>query len=224
MEFQDKNSNPIAPYATRNRDLVDIPVLWKWAAQGKIFEASANGLMDAGVATVATLDDITPTFALQSPAGATILVIPLQLKVTLTVDGNGATELIVTFTKPAGLCATSMTLSGTAMTSKHCNYRTGGAAKAAQQATALHTVTASALLSADHVEYDRRQAIDQVLTTGLIALGEGPSNCQVYDLTKPAPHILTSGAAMLVYADNTTTDALVKAYMMWAEVTEDDLV
>ena len=219
------NNNNVATVArvTANRDIVVAPNLWKWAVQGKIFEASANGLMDAGVATVATLDDITPTFSLQAPSSTSLLVIPLLLKVTLTVDGNGATELIVTFTKPAGLCATTMTLSGTAMTSKHALYRKNPALTA-QQATALYTVTASALVSADHVEYDRRQAIDAVLTTGLIALGEGPSNCQTYDLTKPVPHILTSGAAMLVYADNTTTDALVKCYMMWAEVEEADLV
>ena len=222
-DFSNNNTTPTIARTTANRDLVVAPNIWKWVTEGKVFEASANGLMDAGVATVATLDDITPTFSLQAPSSTSLLVIPLQPKVTLTVDGNGATELIVTFTKPAGLCATSMTLSGTAMTSKHALYRKNPALTA-QQATALYTVTASALLSADHVEYDRRQAVDAVLTTGLVALGQGPSNCHVYDLIQPAPHILTSGAAMLVFADNTTTDALVKCYMMWAEVTEADLV
>ncbi len=219
------NNNSVATTArvTAKRDQVTIPNIWKWAVEGKVFEASCNGLLDAGIAATATLDDITPQFSLQAPSSTSLLVIPLMLKVTLTVDGNGATDLMITFTKPAGLCATTMTLSGTAFTSKHCLYRKNPALTA-PLATVLYTVTASALVSADHVEFDKREAIDAVLTTGLVAFGEGPSNCQVYDLTKPAPHILTSGAAMLVYVDNTTTDALAKCYMMWAEVTEDDLI
>jgi hypothetical protein len=208
---------------TANRDLVTMPDLYKWVAEGKVFEAG-QGLEDTGVAAAASVADTTATFSLQSPASTTVLVIPIILKVALTNDGSALSQLAVCFTKPAGLCATILTLSGTALTSKHAGYKKNPALTA-QQATALYTVTPSALVAADYVEYDRSIAIDAALTTGLPNFGDGPSNVKTYKfLEEGAPHIMSSGAAMLVYVVNSTTDALAKCYMMWAEVTEDDLI
>ncbi len=220
-DFQDKYSVQAAR-VTGNRDIVSVPTLWKWSAEGKVFEAGM-GLEGSAAPAIASIDVLYPVFSLQAPSSTSLLVIPILLKVALMVDGNALTELSVTFTKPAGLCATSLTLSGTAMTSKHALYRKNPALTA-QQATALYTVTSSALVAADYVEYERRIAIDTVLTAGLVAM-DGPSNVfKANFLAEGAPHIMTSGAALLVYVRNSTTDATAKAYMMWAEVTEADLV
>lgn len=221
-DFQDKNNVAQAARVTGERDIVSIPSLWKWTVKGKVFEAGA-GLEDTAIAMYASINDQYPTFALQAPASTTLLVIPLLLKVAVTVDGSALTELSVAFTKPAGLCATVLTISGTAFTSKHALYRSGGAAQTEQQAKATYTNTLSALVAADFVEYERRIAEDALLTTSKPAM-DGPSNVfKANFLAEGAPHIMTSGAAMLVYAKNSTTDALAKCYMQWAELSIDDL-
>jgi hypothetical protein len=222
-DFTNSNNIPFPARVTDNRDVITMPTLWKWVAQGKVFEAGL-GLEDAAKASIASIDDIYPVFSLQAPTSTTLLVIPILLKVGLAADGNALTEFSVAFTKPAALCATALTLSGTAMTSKHALYRKNPALTA-QQATALFTVTASALVAADYVEYDRSIAVDAALTTGLVNFGEGPSNVKTYRfLDEGSPHVMTSGAAMLVYVKNGDTNATSKAYMQWAEVTEADLV
>lgn len=221
-DFTNNNSVATTARVTANRDQVTIPTLWKWAAQGKVFEAGF-GLEDTAKAAIASIVATTPTFSLQSPSSTSLLVIPILLKVALTDDGSALEELSVAFTKPAGLCATSMTISGTTLTSKHALYRKNPALTA-QQATALFTVTVSALVAADYVEYERRIVANGALTTGLPNMS-GPSNVFTAKLLSPEEiHIMTSGAAMLVYTKNGTTDALSKCYMMWAEVEEADLV
>ena len=85
-------------------------------------------------------------------------------------------------------------------------------------------VTASALVAADYATYDYLLPVDALLTTGKVALGGGPSNVHTWRFLKDGyPHILTSGAAMLIFASNSTTDATAKCYIQWAEVTIDDL-
>ena len=223
MSDFNNNANVARPArVTANRDIVTVPTLWKWAAQGKVFEAGM-GMEDTAVSTLAAIADITASCSLQAPTASTTLVIPILLAVSLTVDGNALTELSVSFTKPSGLTGTALTLSGTALTSKHCVYQTNPA-KTAQTATALSAVTVSVLVAADYVEYQRKIAIDAVLTTGLVAMG-GPSNVATINfLQEGAPHIMTSGAAMLVTVKNGTTDGKFKPYIQWAEVTIDDLL
>ena len=222
-DFTNNNGVETKARVTANRDIVGLASLFKWAAEGKIFEAGA-GLEDTAIAAYASINDQYPTFALQAPSSTTLLVIPILLKVALTDDGSALSELSVAFTKPAGLCATTLTISGTAFTSKHVQYRKNPALTA-QQATATYTNTLSALVAADFVEYDRSIAINAALTTGLVNFGGGPSNVKTYRfLQEGAPHIMASGAAMLVYVKNSTTDALAKCYMQWAELSVDDLV
>lgn len=223
-DFQDRNDVAQAARVTGAGDLVSMQTLFRWAVEGKVFEAG-YGCEDTAIALDTTLADTTPLFSLQAPASASLLVIPLMLKLTITNDGNSATVYEVAFTKPAGLCAVSggLTLSGTALTSKHCVYQTSPA-QTAQQATALSNVTAAALVAADYISYHFGSAVDALLTTGKVAMGEGPSNVHTWSFLKDGfPHILTSGAAMLVYGQNSTTDAAALCYMQWAEVTKDDL-
>jgi len=224
-DLKDRNDVPQAGGVNGKRDIIVAPNLYRWAAEGKVFEAG-YGLEDTAIDSEgsATVNATTATFSLQAPSSSSLLVIPLLLKLCITTEGGAVAYYQLMFTKPAGLCATSMTLSGTALTSKHCLYRTGGEAKAVQQSTALSTVTVSALVAADYVSYHRATIADNSLTTLLPAMGTGPSNVQTFNFMQDGvPHIMTSGAAMIVYAYNATTDTAYTAYMQWAEVTKDDL-
>jgi hypothetical protein len=223
------NNNVAQPARTNfNREVVTQKNLLRWLAQGKIFEAGV-GVEDTASDSQAALDDTKATYALQSPSSSSILVIPLLLKLMMIADGGALTAIDVAFTKPAGLCATPLTLSGRAMTSIHCMYQ-ASPALASPSASALYGVattfqlTASALVAADYVLYDHRHIIDAAITTGLPVLGSGPTNVQTWNfMNDGSPHILTSGAAMLVYINTGTTDSTFQPYMQWAEVTLDDL-
>ncbi len=220
---QDRNNVPQTIRVSGERDVITSPSLLRWAVEGKVFEAG-YGLEDTAIDSESTVNDITATFSLQAPAAKNLLVIPILLKLCLTDDGGALQVFQVSFTKPAALCATVLTLSGTALTSKHCLYRTGGAAIAEQQASALSTVTVSALVAADYISYHRGNSINSALTSGLVTMGSGPSNVQTFRfLEEGAPHILTSGAAMLIDTSTASTDSKWTAYMQWAEVTENDL-
>jgi hypothetical protein len=221
MDFENRHGAAQRAKLTGSGDILSSSTLMRWAVEGKVFEAG-YGLEDTAIAMDTTWADTTPIFSLQAPASSSLIVIPLKLKLMVHDDGNALTLFGVAFTKPAGLCDTTMTLSGTALTSKHCCYRTNPA-QTAQQSTALSNVTASALLAADYIAYHYGNAIDAMLTTGLANMG-GPQNVQTWNFLKDGlPHMMTSGAAMLVYVDNGTTDANCTAYMQWAEVTKDDL-
>jgi len=220
-DFTNNVGTPNTARITANRDLVTTPTLWKWAAQGKVFEAGL-GMEDTAIATLAAVNDQTASCSLQAPVSTTTLVIPILAKIAIMNDGSALSQISASFTKPSGLTATAMTLSGTAMTSKHCLYRTGGAAKASQTATALTVVTVSALVAADYVEYARDQADDAFLTNATSQVGYAT---MTYNFLKEgAPHIMTSGAALLISVLNSTTDGTFKPYLMWAEVTIDDLL
>lgn len=201
--------------------------VFRWTMEGKIFEAGF-GAGDSAIALDATYADITPLFSLQAPASSSVLVIPIITKLAIVDDGNSITIYSLTFTKPAGLCNTALVLSGgTALTSKHDMYRTDPE-QTAQQATAFSNLTATALIASDYIAYHYGAAIDAVLTTGLVGLGDGPSNVHTWnffdeDFVEGFPHILTSGAAQLIYGQNSTVDATALCYFQWAEVTEDDL-
>jgi len=221
-DFQDRNSVAQAARVSGVGNLITSSTLLRWAIEGKVFEAGF-GAEDTATSIEAALNDTTPAFSLQAPASSTLLVIPLVAKVALVTVGGAAHKVLLAFTKPAGLCATALTLSGTAFTSKHAVYRTSPP-QTAQDALVLYNVTASALVAADYITYDYKIATAATLTTGLVALGEGPSNVQTWDFLEDGfPHLMSSGAAMLIYCSSDTTDAAAMSYLKWAEVTKDDL-
>jgi hypothetical protein len=228
-DFLNNSDVAMAARVTSARDVVSSSNLLKWLAQGKIFEAGA-GVEDTASDSQAALDDTKATFALQSPAGTNTLVIPLTLKLMMVADGGALTAIDVAFTKAAGLCATVNTLSGRAMTSIHCMFQTNPT-KNTPKASALYGVattfqlTSAALVAADYVLYDHRHIIDAAISTGLPVAGTGPTNVQTYNfLQDGVPHILSAGAAMLVYINTGTSDSTFQPYMQWAEVSIDDLL
>lgn len=221
-DLKDRSDVPQAGGVTGKRDIIVSPNIYRWAVEGKIFEAGF-GLEDTAINSSTTVADTTPTFALQAPNSAALLVVPILLKLFITADGGGLQTYAVSFTKPSGLCATSMTLSGTALTSKHSSYR-ANPAPTSQQAIALSGVTASALVAADYVQYHGGHSVDAAITSGLVTMGSGPSNAHIFSFLKEgAPHIMTSGAAMLVHCDTTSSASTWTCFMQWAEVTKDDL-
>lgn len=222
-DFTDNNNVAQSARVTGNRNVVTLPAMWKWLAQGKIFEAGL-GPEDTPVDSEAALADITATFSLQSPSAAKPLVIPLFVKFMMIADGGALSNFQLAFTKPAALCATALTLSGTALTSKHSLYRTNPK-QTEQTAEALSTVTVSVLVAADYISYHFSHLIDSVLTSGLVALGSGPSN--VHDLRflqDGLPHIMTAGAAMLMNCYTGTSDSTWFPYIQWAELELADLL
>lgn len=223
MAFQNRTGVDKSGRVNGANDLVTSSNLWRWVMEGKVFEAG-YGLEDAAITSEGAVNDLNVAYSLQSPAASDLLVIPIILKIQIVADGSSLTTFQVLFTKPAELCATKLAISsGTALTSKHCLYRTNPALQT-QRATTLSASTSTALVAADYVSYHRGTAINALLTTGLPTLGEGPSNVQTFRfLDEGAPHILTSGAAMMVHVNDAATDTTSTVYMQWAEVTEDDL-
>ena len=219
-DYQNDNSVAQAARVTANRDVVVAPNILKWAVQGKIFEAGL-GLEDTEVNSQATIADITGTFSLQAPSASAVLVVPILARLIMKTEGGAAPSAHVTITKPSGLTATALTLSGTAMTSKHSVYRTNPA-QTSQQATALYgdAITVSVLVAADYVLVNALYLQDNLITAGTSPL----LPYDVYTMAKDGPHVLTSGAAMIIYISTATLDSAWFPYFKWAELTEDDLV
>ena len=228
-DFQDKNGTAQGAFVTGERDVVVVPNYLKWLAEGKIFEAGF-GAEDTAADSQAALVATTPSFALQAPEAEEPIVVPIMLKLMCTADGGALSQFQVLFTKPARLCATVLAVSTTRdLTSKHNMYRSNPPQKA-QEAKAYYgqattfDITVSALVAADYVSYELRHVADALLTTLTPALGDGPSNVQTYRfLEDGVPHLLTNGAAMLVYIYTGTSDSTWFPYMQWAELTEKDL-
>lgn len=226
-DFKDRLGAPQPAQVTGKGDVIVAPNFWRWLAQGKVHEAGF-GLEDVDdqEESQASLNATLATYALQAPVADSPIIVPILLKLMMSNDGAALTNYQVVFTKPAALCATKLALSGgSPLTSKHCLYRTNPP-RTKQEATAIYgdPITVSALVAADYISYHFGHVINEVLTTGLVALGDGPSNVQTFRFLKEGvPHLLTQGAAMLVYIYTTSTDSVVAAYMQWAELNEDDL-
>jgi hypothetical protein len=220
-DFKTRLNVPVSGGVTGNRDLITSPNLFRWLMEGKIFEAGMGGESTA-IASSDALLETEPQITLQAPKNDT-LIIPIQLRLAVVADGGALTNWQVAFTKAAASCATSLTLSGTACHHiSNCNT----AFLTSPEATALYgdKITSSALVVGDYVSYHYGAAIDALLTTGLVTLGNGPSNVSTYNfLDDGAPHILANGAAMLVYTYTGTSDSTWTYYMQWAEVKAADL-
>jgi len=219
---------PKAANVTRNGDLISGNTLLKWLAQGKLFEAGFAP-EDTAADSQAAIDDTLATFALQA-GGSNKIIIPLFLRLAMVAEGGALGRADVVFTKPAGLCATALTLTGgRAMTSIHNMYRTspsqnGPTATALYGAATTFAITVSALVAADYVDYQRRSWIDNAISVGLPMLGGGTSDALEWNFMQQVPRGLTAGAAMLVYINTGTSDSTWFPYIQWAEVDAEDLL
>lgn len=230
-DFKDNDNVPRPARVTGNGDLVILDSYWKWLAQGKVFEAG-TGIQTAADLTqgeaAVTPDDVKATFALVAPAGETPLVLPLFFKVMFEAeDSAAAPDSQLIFTKSAGECAAVLALSGRDMTVEGCMYK-ANPVKKGPAASPLHGVastfllTVSALVDGDAIIYDYWVG---AAATNVTAPVTGSSQQRTHDFMHDAiPHILTSGAAMILYISGDTGDALVHPYIQWAELEPDDLL
>ncbi len=229
-DFQNNADVARAGRVTGNRDVVTSPNILKWLAEGKIFEAG-HGLQsdeaNSQAETTLTPDDVKATFALQAPGGADTLVIPLVFKCMWQAEGSSATDMQLIFTKSSGECATTLALSGRAMLNAgQCLY-SASPVKASPKASALYGVATTFLLTVTALTIDDQCMYDYIVMADNNVAAPLPGAANTYEryfLNEGAPHILTSGAAMIFYISATGGDASIHPYIQWAEVTEDDLL
>jgi len=216
-DFKDRSNNPQAGGVTGERDLITHPSLLKWVAEGKVWCAGV-GAENAGIDSAASLDDTTPTFALIAPSNSTTLVVPILVRVGIHTEGGALAQINVAVTRAASDCATTLAVTGTAMTAIQ-NKRAGNTGS--PESSALYTCTSSALTNADYVCLDLANAADNPVSgTGGLGFNRGTT----YELDMLSdPHILTAGAGLLVYTYTGTTDTKHIPYIVFAELTESDL-
>jgi len=215
-DFLTNGNVAVAGRATGNRELITSSNILKWLAQGKVFSAGL-GCEETAVDSEAALADVSPTFGLFAPSGETTIVLPLYASFSVTGEGGAANVVQCAVTKAANNCGTAMTKSGTALSKQNCNalYNTP------PQATALSTITVSALTTSDYLSLFTATAADNLIST---AGGAQFMNTVLeIDMLKH-PVILAAGAALLIYAYTGTSDSTLTPYFQWAELTLDDLI
>jgi hypothetical protein len=221
-QFLNKSNVPVSASVTGKRDIITSPSLFRWVAEGKVFEAGQgceSTAVDSGVVS-ATLDETLPTFSLQSPSSG-VYVVPLVLKLMMVADGGALTNWQVAFTKAAAACVTALSITGTAI---HHKSNVNKAYNTSPASTCLYTPTVTALTVADYISLGKGEAIDAALTTGLPTLGIGASNTLMYNfINDNALHIMANGSAMLAYLYTASSASTWYCYMQWAELTADDL-
>jgi len=215
MDFTDNSATAQAGRVTRNRDLVVAPSILRWAMEGKLFSAGL-GPEDTAIDSEAAYNDLAHTFALVAPSSAAVYVLPIFVRMSCTGDGGAATYAQVEITKAANECATTLEISGTALTKLNHNSNI----TTAPQSSALHTCTSSALTNADYLTMIQVTTVDALLTTG--APMANKENCIEIDLL-PEAWLLSAGAALLLSPYTASTDSTWVPYIVWAELTADDI-
>jgi len=204
--------NVINPRANEAREQISASQIMDWVLRGYVF--SLGLLVDDGtnIPSVTTLADTTPIVSLQSPTGGDTIVVPLKVHMAITEDdGGGLSQFDIAYTLAAKDCATTLSLSGTAMTGV-LNHLSRSPA-ISEKSTLLSTVTASALTVVDSIVIAHKEIADAILTAATFNVDPVLD----YDFTK-APLALMEGAALLLYAYTGTGAAEVRPSITWAEL------
>ena len=218
-DFETREGIPRAGGLTGARDIIVVPNILRWVAEGKVFSAGV-GYENAGIdSDGVALDAASPEAALVASTSSDIYVLPLLVRMSTHTEGGYFPRIIVGITRAAADCATTLVVSGTAFPSI-LNHNVALSTKA-PTAAATYTSTASALTNADYVCVIKAVAADNPVT-GTGGLGFNRGTVFELDLSRD-PHLLQAGAALLVYPNTQTTDTKYCPYIMWAELTEDDL-
>ena len=199
----------VSPRANNAKEQIFAKQVFDWTMRGMVFTAS-QGLEATDLATVTTEADTTPTASLQAPTGQNVAVIPLRVWVSITNDGGGLSTLDLSYTKAALECATALTLSGTTLNIQ--NHYTKNP-QTTSDATALYTVTASALTTVDYITLAHHEWPNEALTTSLVI----PD----FDYIFKTPLALVEGAALLVHGYSGTSAGKMMVAITWAEIPAD---
>lgn len=217
MDFTDNSSIAHAGRVTGERDIVIAPNILKWAYEGKLWTAGV-GVENAGIDADSAIDDTSPEAALVSASSDTTLVLPIMVRVMVHTEGGALQQVQVAVTRAAADCATTLTVTGTALTAiqnHNVSYTTS------PTASALYTCTASALTNADYQSLILATAADNPVSgTGGLGFNKG-TVLEVNMLQMP--RILHSGAALLIYPYTGTSDGKYTYAITWAELTASDL-
>ena len=215
-DFSDNDTTPKAGRVTGYRDMVISPNMLKWAYEGKLWTAGV-GVENAGIDSDSAWDDTAPGFGLVAPASSTTLILPIMVRAMTHTEGGAAPYIQICVTRAATDCATTLSVSGTAMTAiqnHNVTYTTS------PSASALYTCTASALTNADYQSIIKGIAADDPVS-GTGGLGFNRGTVLEIDMLEQ-PRILHSGAALLVYVYTGTSDTKYTYAVTWAELTEKD--
>jgi hypothetical protein len=186
----------------------------RWLAEGKVFSAGM-GCEATAIDSEAALADTTPTFGIFAPSSQSILVVPIFATFSITTEGGAAPVCQGAVTKAAATCATALTKSGTSLSKQNCNslFTDSG------EVTALHTITCSALTTADYLSMFTASAVDNSISSA----GANFANTVISVDFLRHPVIIAAGAAVLFYGYTGTSDSKWFPYFQWAELTAEDI-
>ena len=209
---------------TGARDILTSPSMFRWLKEGKIFSAGF-GYEHAGQDDDDAIEDIFPEQGLFSAATPNILVLPILVRLSTHTEGGAAPEIGIGITRAAEDSATSMkTSAGTVFPAiQNCNSEFSNK----PTARALYNITLSAMTNADYIMVVQSHAADNVVGgSGGVGFpspysSRGTTTFE-HDMLAD-PYLLSDGAALLVYPNSGTGRAKYSAYLVWAELTLDDL-
>ena len=172
------------------------------------------GPEESAIDSAASLNDVSPTFALVAPSETTT-IIPIYAAFSLIADGGALSQVDVAVTKKAADCAVTLVVTGTELNYQNTRTDLDGETGTA---TAFHTATATALTTADYITLEHTQILDAVLTTGAPMVNPEETVHKMRFWKDGQYLFLREGAALLFYAYTGSVDSTWKPYLVWAEV------
>ena len=201
----------VLPAANTAGEQIAASQIMDWGLKGYIFSA---GILvdDSDISVVTTLAHTTPTIALQSPVGGSIVVIPLRVRCSVTAVAGGLTTLDLVYTKAKYEVAVPLALTGGTILPGIQNHFTPNP-MTVRKSTCEYTVTASALTNADCNVLAHAELHDD----GLTAINMHYNRIFDYEFDE-SPVALTDGAALLLYGYSASTASTIRPTFTWAEI------
>lgn len=201
--------NPVANLAS---EMITSDQVFQWTLEGRCFTASIpfqSDPPDGGTA----VSDTAHTYMLTSDTAGTKLIIPLVTTMCPEVVSSGSETVVwqVALIRATDATATVRTVSGAGMTIINNRSDLYGT----QTATALYTVTSSALVAADWNEiaaFKTNQKANQSANTSI-----AQNTVTLYHFGEMAPMVLYKGGSLGVQCYAATAPRM-RVTFQWAEL------
>lgn len=224
-DFKNRSNVALSGGITGNRDIITSSSLLRWVAEGKVFSAGV-GVENTGIDSDSdTKNEQSPEAALVTSHSQGVYILPILVRMSVHTEGGALNIMHVVVTRAAtDVAAGSTVITGTAMPSIQ-NHNSG--LKNKPTAKPLYTAAiAGALANTDFIMLIKAiQADNPISGTGGLGFGGGTGQGTVHfelDMLED-PYLLSDGASLLIYPNTGTTDQKYMPYIVWAELTEDDL-